>query len=178
MDLKIVDVETADLPKMLSMNNAARKDIEPLKLAQMQFLREQASYFRMAIYGGKRAGFLIALLHDADYQRDGFKWFRENMDAFLYIDRVVVGARFRGHGIGKVFYADVQSFAENQVPALACEVPLRPGNDISLLFHGTLGFHEVGQLPGAKKHQPVSLLTKLLPSFEFVQQQRKFGRLA
>jgi len=178
MNLQIVDVSQADLPDMLAMNQAARSDIASQTLPRMRRLLDIASYFRMAVYDGKKAGFLIALLQDADYQQPGFKWFHENFDAFLYIDRVVVDSRFRGHGIGKVFYADVQSYAESLAPCLACEIPLQAGNEISLLFHGTLGFHEVGQMPAGRGRKHVSLLAKQLPCFEFVCEQRELGRLA
>jgi len=55
-----------------------------------------------------------------------------------------------------------------RVPVLSCEVFLEPRDDVSVLFHGTYGFQEVGQqiMPGLDKR--VSLLAKNLPSFEFV----------
>ena len=37
------------------------------------------------------------------------------------------------------------SYAEVRVPVLTCEVFLEPRDDISVLFHGTYGFQEVGQ---------------------------------
>jgi hypothetical protein len=55
-----------------------------------------------------------------------------------------------------------------RVPVLSCEVFLEPRDDVSVLFHGTYGFQEVGQqiMPGLDKR--VSLLAKNLPSFDFV----------
>jgi hypothetical protein len=67
-----------------------------------------------------------------------------------------------------VFYADVISYAEVRVPLLACEVFLEPRDDVSVLFHGTYGFQEVGQqlMPGVNRR--VSLLAKELCSHAFV----------
>ena len=55
-----------------------------------------------------------------------------------------------------------------RVPVLSCEVFLEPRDDVSVLFHGTYGFQEVGQqiMPGLSRR--VSLLAKQLPSYEFV----------
>jgi hypothetical protein len=80
---------------------------------------------------------------------------------------VIAGAH-RGAGLGRVFYADVQSFAEVRSPRLACEVFMAEGSNPALLFHGSFGFHEVGQqvMPGIG--QRVSLLVKELCSFPWV----------
>ena len=63
------------------------------------------------------AGFLIALRHQAPHDSSNFPWFRERYPQFFYIDRIVVASRRRGGGVGRAFYADVQSFAELRVPA-------------------------------------------------------------
>jgi hypothetical protein len=63
-----------------------------------------------------------------------------------------------------VFYADVQSFAEVRSPHLTCEVFLDPRDDVSVLFHGTYGFREVGQQVLPSGHR-VSLLAKELCSY-------------
>src|SRR3546814_8743367 len=75
-----------------------------------------------------------------------------------------------GAGLGRIFYADLQSFAEVRSPRIACEVFLEPGNDIALLFHGTYGFNEVGQQLMPAVERRVSLLTKELCSWPWVQQ--------
>ena len=76
--------------------------------------------------------------------------------------------RLRRLGLGRVFYADVTSYAEVHVPVLTCEVFLEPRDDISVLFHGTSGFQEVGQqtMPGVNRR--VALLAKELCSYPFV----------
>lgn len=89
---------------------------------------------------GHLAGFLVALTPEADYLSPNFRWFQREYDDLVYIDRIVVAGAYRRHGLGRVFYADVQSFADVRSPRLCCEVLLEPRDDASVLFHGTYGF--------------------------------------
>ncbi|MBS0571469.1 MAG: GNAT family N-acetyltransferase [Proteobacteria bacterium] len=168
MALTIRDVLAQDLDSVLALNNAAGSTILPLDMAQLRALYDQASYFRVAEIDGHAAGFLIALREDADYASPNFQWFHTHYPEFLYIDRIVIAKPYRGLGLGRVFYADVASFAEVRAPLLACEVFLEPRDDVSVLFHGTFGFKEAGQqlMPGVARR--VSLLVKELCSYPFV----------
>jgi predicted GNAT superfamily acetyltransferase len=89
----------------------------------------------------------------------------------VYIDRIVIASESRGHGLGRIFYCDVQSYAEVRVPLLTCEVFLEPRNDQTVLFHGTMGFQEVGQQKMGETGPKVSLLARELPSFPFVRER-------
>ncbi len=168
MVLSIRDVQPHELDSVLAINNAAGATILPLDAEALHSLYEQASYFRMAEIDGHIAGFLPAMREDSDYGSTNFRWFRERYPEFVYIDRIVVAKPYRGLGLGRVFYADATSYAETRVPLLACEVFLEPRDDVSLLFHGTYGFQEVGQRIMAKNGRRVSLLAKTLCSFPFV----------
>jgi len=168
MSILIRDVFEHELDSVLALNNAAGPTILPLDMARLRALAEQAAYFRIALVDGQVAGFLIALREDADYGSPNFRWFRERYAKFLYIDRIVIARPYRGLGLGRVFYADVTSFAEVRVPLLCCEVFLEPRDDVSVLFHGTYGFQEVGQQLMAGVNRRVSLLAKELCSFAFV----------
>ena len=168
MVLSIRDVQPHELDSVLAINNAAGATILPLDAAALHSMYEQACYFRMAEIDGHMAGFLPAMREDSEYASTNFRWFREHYPEFVYIDRIVVAKPYRGLGLGRVFYADATSYAETRVPLLACEVFLEPRDDVSLLFHGTYGFHEVGQRTMAKNGRRVSLLAKTLCSFPFV----------
>jgi predicted GNAT superfamily acetyltransferase len=156
---------------LLAINNAAVPNVNELDLQALSHLRQQATYCRVALSGDELAGLLIALRPDADYDSENFVWFREHYEDFVYIDRVVVAKPFRGLGIGRVFYADIQSHAEQIAPMLTCEVNLEPRNNTSLLFHGTKGFNEVGQQVTENGKKRVCLLAKELPSYAFVKEQ-------
>jgi uncharacterized protein len=168
MAIAIRDVRESELDSVVALNNAAGTTILPLDAARMREFFQEAAYFRVAEADGHLAGFLIALREDATYGSPNFLWFRERYPHFLYIDRIVVAQRYRGLGLGRVFYADVISYAEVRVPLLACEVFLEPRDDVSVLFHGTYGFQEVGQQLMSGVGRRVSLLAKDLCSHAFV----------
>jgi predicted GNAT superfamily acetyltransferase len=171
MVLAIRDVREHDLDAVLALNNAGGTGILPMDGAQVRHFLDIADYFRVAEVDGHLAGFLIALREDADHASPNFRWFRERYPAFVYIDRIVVAGAYRRHGLGRVFYCDVHSYAELRTPLLTCEVFLEPRDDVAVLFHGTYGFQEVGQqaMPATGRH--VSLLAKELCSYAFVHDQ-------
>src|SRR5690606_8537982 len=141
----IRDVREHELDSVLALNNAAGAAILPLDAARLRCFFETAEYFRVAERDGAMAGFLVAFGSDVPHDSANFRWFRERNPEFLYIDRIVVASRRRGGGVGRAFYADVQSYAELRYPQLTCEVFLEHGSDPALLFHGSFGFREVGQ---------------------------------
>lgn len=161
----------SELATVLTINNAAVPNVNELSEVTLRQLINKACYFRVAEHDGAIAGFLLALSPEADYDSLNFQWFKGNFDQFVYIDRVVVAKQFRGHGIGNIFYADIQSFAEQVAPRLTCEVNLEPRNEVSLLFHAAHGFAEVGQQQTENGNKKVSLLARELADYEFVRQQ-------
>lgn len=169
MSIVIRDVREHELDSVLALNNAAGPTILALDSTRIRWFFDNADYFRIADVDGHIAGFLMAMREGSEYDSSNYRWFREHYPAFVYIDRIVIAKPYRGLGLGRVFYADVTSYAEVRVPVLSCEVFLEPRDDVSVLFHGTYGFHEVGQQIMSGLDKRVSLLAKNLPSFEFVQ---------
>lgn len=168
MTLAIRDVREQDLNAVLALNNTAGRSILALDMAQLRFFYESAEYFRVAEIDGHLAGFLIALREGSAYPSPNYRWFAEHYPQFVYIDRIVIANAYRRHGLGRVFYCDVHSYAEVRVPLLACEVFLEPRNDVVVLFHGTYGFQEVSQQRMGKDGPQVSLLARDLPSYAYV----------
>ncbi|MDB6163310.1 MAG: acetyltransferase family protein [Xanthomonadaceae bacterium] len=145
MSIVIRDVREHELDSVLALNNAAGPAILPLDTARLRRFHDQAEYFRIAERDGALAGFLVGFGSEAGHDSGNFHWFRERHPHFFYIDRIAVASRRRGGGVGRAFYADVQSYAELRYPQMACEVFLEPGSDPALLFHGSFGFREIGQ---------------------------------
>ncbi len=168
MTMVIRDVREHELDSVLALNNAAGAGILPIDADRLHFFWRQAAYFRVAEIDGHLAGFLIALMPNAAYDSPNFLWFRERYPDFVYIDRIVIASAHRGAGLGRVFYADAQSFAEVRSSRLACEVFVDASPDAALLFHGSFGFREVGQqvVPGIDLR--VSLMVKDLCSWPWV----------
>lgn len=169
------DVRAGDLAAVLGLNNTAGASILPMEASQLDWFHHHADYFRVAEVNGHLAGFLIALRGRTPYASSNFRWFCEHCDHFVYIDRVVVGDLHRGHGLGRLFYCDVQGYAEVRSPNLACEVFLEPRDDVSVLFHGTFGFHEAGQQVMPESGRRVSMLLKEMCSYPFVHEHYPDG---
>lgn len=168
MSIVVRDVREHELDSVLALNNAAGPAILPLDATRLQHFYEHAEYFRVAERDGSLAGFLIGMGDGAEHDSSNFRWFRERYSEFFYIDRIVVASRRRGGGVGRAFYADAQTYAELRYPQMACEVLLQGGTDPVMLFHGTSGFHEVGQHVMPETGLRASMLMKPLCSYEWV----------
>ncbi|MCO6413772.1 MAG: GNAT family N-acetyltransferase, partial [Thiogranum sp.] len=94
------------------------------------------------------------------YDGEEFLWFREHFRGdFLYIDQVAVGRRYRGRGLGRALYDDLEYHAHrNGIDTLVCEVNCEPFNVASQAFHRQRGFSEVGRME--TRGVSVSLLAK------------------
>ena len=173
MSIVVRDVREHELDSVLALNNAAGPAILPLDANRLRRFFRSAEYFRVAERDGGIAGFLVGFGPGTDHDSGNYAWFRERYPRFFYIDRIVVASRRRGGGLGRAFYADVQSYAELRYPHLACEVFLEDGNDPALLFHGSFGFREVGQrvMPahdGKGRGVRAAMLMKELCSYAWV----------
>ncbi len=169
MPIVIRDVQESDLDAVLALNNAAGPGIWPISAARMHHLFEHAEYFRVVEREDHLAGFLIAFGSDSGHDSPNFRWFAERYPAFLYIDRIVIASRRRSGGVGRTLYADVQSYAEAHYPELCCEVFMQTGTDPALLFHGSVGFTEIGQAPQADGTR-ASMQVKHLRSHDWIRQ--------
>jgi predicted GNAT superfamily acetyltransferase len=170
MSIVVRDVHEHELDSVLALNNAAGPAILPLDANRLQYFYERAEYFRVAERDGMLTGFLVGMGHAAAHDSSNFRWFRERNGEFFYIDRIVVASRRRGGGVGRAFYADAQSYAELRYPQMACEVLLQGGTDPVMLFHGTFGFHEVGQHVMPETSVRAAMLMKSLCSYPWVRE--------
>ncbi|MDR7193096.1 GNAT family N-acetyltransferase [Luteimonas terrae] len=170
MSIVVRDVHAHELDSILELNNAAGPSILPLDAARLRRLHDTAEYFRVAERDSAMVGFLIGFGAGSGHDSSNYSWFESHYSDFFYIDRVVVASRRRGGGVGRAFYADVQSYAEVRHPLLACEVFLEHDNDPVRLFHGSFGFREVGQhvMPGSGIR--ASMLVKDMCSYAWVRE--------
>ena len=78
------------------------------------------------------------------YESKNYKFFKQRLKKFLYVDRVAIDERFRRSGLGKDIYANIFAHASNDNLPIALEVNTQPVNQPSLNFHEKMGFEKVG----------------------------------
>jgi predicted GNAT superfamily acetyltransferase len=137
--------------------------LSPLTAERLAELHAASVYHRVAALDGAIAGFLLALSQGRQYDSPNYLWFSKKFARFLYIDRVVVCAQHRSHGVGSLLYDDVFAFAKrSEQQRVVCEFDIDPPNEASQRFHSRFGFKEVGsQTVGHGKR--VSLQAVTLP---------------
>jgi predicted GNAT superfamily acetyltransferase len=89
-------------------------------------------------------GFIICFRENSEYESLNYKYFDENKQRFLYIDRVVIKSAYRRKGLGTKIYKYLDEIAQKDMLLICCEVNSIPLNQISLDFHAKNGFIEVG----------------------------------
>jgi len=164
--VRLQPVQPADLPIVQALNEAAVPALNSLTAAEFDHFAEIAPYFQVAWSETEITGFLLGLLPGMAYQSLNYRWFSKRYQQFVYIDRIVVAKPYRRAGVASRLYADLESFARPHAPRLACEVNVRPRNEISLRFHARCGFHPVGTQDTEGGSKTVSLMIKNLATAE------------
>jgi predicted GNAT superfamily acetyltransferase len=159
-DIRIIQATPADYPEILELNDEAVPAVNSIPETKLAHLHRQSAYLGVARIDDEIAGFLLALSETADYDSINFGYFRRHYPRFTYIDRIVIGARHRGTGLGGRLYEDLQRHVGADCAMLACEVNLRPPNPHSLAFHQRLGFEAVGEQDTEGGSKRVCLMAK------------------
>ena len=125
-----------------------------------RLLLEKKTYFKVAINNDNNiCGFLLVLPSGLDYQSLNYKWFTERYSDFAYIDRIAVSSKYRGLGIGKSLYLDLERSLD-EYNMIACEFNIEPPNPISKKFHESLNYKNVGFQFTENNTKKVSLMVK------------------
>jgi predicted GNAT superfamily acetyltransferase len=132
-----------DLAAMVALNNEFAVETSFLTRDAMRRLIDVAFHVRVA---GQAEAFCIALDQGANHDSPNLAWFRQRLERFVYIDRVIVVAHAHGRGIARVLYRDLIVAAKNAGhTVLCCEVNVSPPNPGSDRFHDAFGFVETGR---------------------------------
>lgn len=155
MDDSFLDLRDAPEARAgaLALNAAAEAETSRLAPARLDAMLAQAIRAEARVGAlGEMRGFLIAFGQDAAYDSPNFLWFRERLQRFAYVDRVVVAPAARGRGLARALYAGLFDQARALgLGRVVCEVNVEPPNPASDAFHARLGFEEVGRArQGAK----------------------------
>lgn len=139
------DVVAADFPAILALNASEVEKTSHMDHDGLAALLRMSAYSKVVTVDAEVVAFLIALPDGVPYGSDNFRWFAARMPHFLYIDRVVVDARFAGRGLGSRLYTDLFHFAcARGTTTITCEYNIEPPNPASRAFHDKFGFREVG----------------------------------
>jgi predicted GNAT superfamily acetyltransferase len=146
-----------DLVAMVALNNEFVTETSFLTPDAMRHLIGAAFHVRVA---GETEAFCIALDQAANHDSPNLEWFRQRLERFVYIDRIIVAAHARGRGIAQTLYRDLIAAAKNAGHTVACcEVNISPPNPGSDRFHDAFGFVEIGRAFLADRAKTVRYLT-------------------
>lgn len=151
-------ITEADYDAVLDLNDRNVTALAPMDRSRLVELTAWADRFDVIDVAGDFAGFVVTFAPGTAYDSENYRWFTERHgDRFYYLDRIVLGDRFRRQGLASSVYDEVEDVAA-RYGRLALEVNLLPRNDVSLSFHERRGYLEVGRL-GDEAHL-VALMEK------------------
>ena len=157
-------IESADLTRVLEINNANTPGVSELTLSELETDIENCLH-ALAIDNehGEVCAFCITFAPDAPDAGANHRWFADRFESFVYLDRIAIDPTYQNLGLGVLLYQSVeqQMIASAQHSLLCCEVNLEPPNPGSLRFHHRIGFTEVGQ-QSPQQNYVVSMLSKNL----------------
>jgi predicted GNAT superfamily acetyltransferase len=156
-------LDRLDLDAALALNNANLPAVGEVDAAELARLHGMATVALAAEVDGRFAGFCLVFGPGADYASPNYRWFSARYDEFAYLDRIAVDESARRVGVGRALYAALVERLGESVPVLLCEVNLVPRNDVSLAFHASVGFDEVGRQHQYGDEREVSMLALELP---------------
>lgn len=135
----------ADEDDILRLNAASVAETSPMDSVRFRALFGMSTQTIVAEQDSGVVGFLMGFGDGSAYDSVNYRWFKDRLKRFFYIDRIVVLESARGSGIGRVFYSHIESWAQDAgLHWLAAEMNLEPVNTASLTFHSKLGFVPVG----------------------------------
>ncbi len=152
----IRQVKKEDYPRILYLNEDLVNFLSPLDQEDLGKLVEEAEFFQVIEVEGQVEAFLIALREGKSYTSVNYLWFSKNYENFLYIDRVVVSREYMRKSLGRKLYSYIFD-REKDVDYITAEIDIEPINQVSLDFHKSFGFKEVGRQTIKNGEKTVSL---------------------
>ena len=141
------NIETADLARVLGINNANTPGVSELTLSELETdIKNCLHALAIDNEHGEVCAFCITFAPNAPDAGANHRWFAERYESFVYLDRIAIDSNHQNRGLGALLYQTVEQHmldsAEHSF--LCCEVNLEPPNPGSLRFHKRIGFIECG----------------------------------
>lgn len=160
--MRLRPYDATDAEAVLALNQANLDAVATLDTARLAWLVGMADMCLVAeADGGQVVGFTIVLTPGTAYDSINYRWFRERLGDFSYLDRVVVSPDHRRSGIGSAIYDAAEERARER-GLMALEVYVEPPNGPSIEFHRRRDYVEMGRLPQGNG-KVSSMLVKQLP---------------
>ena len=139
------DTTSADFDRILQINHDSVHFLSPLTCERLAWLHGMAASHRVVELQGAVQAFLLAFREGVAYDSPNYRWFAQQYDRFLYVDRVVVAPAHQGRGLAPRLYEDLFTIARaSGAPRITLEIDSEPPNPVSARFHARYGFAEVG----------------------------------
>ena len=158
---KLREVTISDLEKIRKINEEAIPAVNTVSLDEFKWFLKRSIYFKVSLNDDEQVcGFLLVLPTGLKYESLNYKWFSDKFSDFAYIDRIAVKDEFRGKGIGKSLYVDLEKSVMKDIKRIACEFNIKPPNLVSKKFHEGLAYKRVGTQLTENETKEVSLMIK------------------
>ena len=158
---KLREVTISDLEKIRKINEEAIPAVNSVSLEEFRWFLKRSIYFKVSLNEDENVcGFLLVLPTGLKYESLNYKWFSDKFSDFAYIDRIAVKDEFRGKGIGKSLYVDLEKSVMKDIKRIACEFNIKPPNLVSKKFHEGLDYKRVGTQLTEMDTKEVSLMIK------------------
>ena len=134
------------LENLYSLNQENTPEVGSIRsVNSFASLLNKSSLNLLIKYKKQPIGFIICFRENSEYESLNYKYFDQNKEKFLYIDRVLIKSNYRRMGLGTRVYKYLDEIAAKELLPICCEVNSIPLNQISLNFHAKNGFMEVGE---------------------------------
>jgi predicted GNAT superfamily acetyltransferase len=160
----LVTVEKSDLLLIHQLNESCLPHVNSIPLDDFRWYLDVLHHFYKVVDAdGVLAGTVVVMNPTINYDSVNYRWFVERYTQFLYIDRIMVSAAYRGQGVASFIYKNLTAIARDAgCLSLCCEVNLQPENVESLALHEKMGFSSVGTQSTENGTKQVTLLMKPL----------------
>ncbi|MCB0909133.1 MAG: GNAT family N-acetyltransferase [Nocardioidaceae bacterium] len=154
-------ISPQDVAAVLELNALNVRALSPMDEDRLIRLLGWADRGDVLDVEGEVAGFVLTFAPGTAYDSANYRAFGERFgDDFYYLDRIVIGDRFRRRGLASAAYDELESVAA-PYRRLTLEVNTVPPNEVSMAFHVQRGYVEVARLGGGDGNE-VALLSKEL----------------